>query len=168
MLKVETLIPWLSSPLPELPDRAICTISICMCDGGQTRGNLLRVLHLISMRSLFFGVSVVSGSLPPHRLQHARLPCSSPSPRACSNSCPLSRWCHPTISSSVTSFLLLPLIFHSIRVFSNAKSWLFALDGQSITEVYLTYNVVLISVYSKVTWLHTYTYIIFELFTENG
>ena len=43
-------------------------------------------------------------SLRPHGLQHARLPCSSPTPRACSNSCPLSRWCHPTISSSVVPF----------------------------------------------------------------
>ena len=40
----------------------------------------------------------------PHRLQHARLPCPSPSPGACSNSCPLSQWCHPTISSSVVPF----------------------------------------------------------------
>ena len=39
-----------------------------------------------------------------HGLQHVRLPCSSPAPRACSNSCPLSRWCHPTIWSSVVPF----------------------------------------------------------------
>ena len=43
-------------------------------------------------------------TLQPHRLQPTRLPCSSPSPRACSNSCPLSQWCHPTILSSVISF----------------------------------------------------------------
>ena len=48
--------------------------------------------------------SVMSDSLQPHGLQHARLPCPSPTPRACSNSCPLSRWCHPTISSSVVPF----------------------------------------------------------------
>ena len=46
----------------------------------------------------------MSDSLPPHGLQHARLPCPSPSPRVCSNSCPLSWWCHPTISSSVVPF----------------------------------------------------------------
>ena len=45
--------------------------------------------------------SVMSNSLCPHGLQHARLPCPSPTPGACSNSCPLSLWCHPTISSSV-------------------------------------------------------------------
>ena len=48
--------------------------------------------------------SVVSSSLWPHGLQHTRLPCPSPTPGACSNSCPLSRWCHPTISSSVIPF----------------------------------------------------------------
>ena len=42
---------------------------------------------------------VVSSSLWLHRLQHARLPCPSPSPRVCSNSCPMSQWCYPTISS---------------------------------------------------------------------
>ena len=51
---------------------------------------------------LLFSRLVVSDSLWPHGLQHARLPCPSPSPGACSNSCPLSQWCHPTISSSVT------------------------------------------------------------------
>ena len=46
----------------------------------------------------------MSNSLPHHRLQHARLPCPSPSPRVCSNSCPLSQWCHSTISFSVALF----------------------------------------------------------------
>ena len=68
----------------------------------------------------FFIHAVVSNSLWPHGLQHARLPCPSPYPRACSNSCLLSQWCHPTISSSVNHLLLLlPSIFPSIRVFSN-------------------------------------------------
>ena len=53
--------------------------------------------------------SVVSSSLRPHWLQHARLPCPLPTPRACSNPCPLSQWCHPTISSSV---VFLPLSSH--------------------------------------------------------
>ena len=46
----------------------------------------------------------MSDSLQPHGLQHARLPCPSPTPGACSNSCPLSWWCHPTISPSVIPF----------------------------------------------------------------
>ena len=51
-----------------------------------------------------FSCWVLSDSLQPHGLQHARLPSLSPSFRACSNSCPLSQWCHPTISSSVGPF----------------------------------------------------------------
>ena len=54
--------------------------------------------------SVQFNRSVVSSSLRPHGLQHARPPCPSPTPRVYSNSCPLSRWCYPTISSSVISF----------------------------------------------------------------
>ena len=51
-----------------------------------------------------FSSSVMSNSLRPHGLQHIRLPCPSPTPEAYSNSCPLSWWCHPTISSSVVPF----------------------------------------------------------------
>ena len=46
----------------------------------------------------------MSDSLQPHGMQHSKPPCPSPTPGACSNSCPLSQWCHPTISSSVISF----------------------------------------------------------------
>jgi len=53
---------------------------------------------------LLFSHSVVSNSLQYHGLQHAGLSCPSPSPGVCSNSCPLSQWCHPTISSSVALF----------------------------------------------------------------
>ena len=51
-----------------------------------------------------FSHSIVSDSLQPRELQHARPPCPSPTPKAYPNSCPLSRWCHPTISSSVIPF----------------------------------------------------------------
>ena len=54
--------------------------------------------------SVQFSRSFVSNSLWPHGLQHTRPPCPSPTPEACSNSCPLSQWCHPTISSSVVPF----------------------------------------------------------------
>ena len=54
--------------------------------------------------SFQFSPSIVSDSLQPHELQHARLPCPSPTLRAYSNSCPLSLWCHPAISSSVVTF----------------------------------------------------------------
>ena len=53
---------------------------------------------------LLFSCSVMSFSLQPHRMQYARLPCPSPSPRACSNSFPLSQWQHPTILSSIFPF----------------------------------------------------------------
>ena len=51
-----------------------------------------------------FSCSVLSNSLQPHGLQHTRLPCPSPTPRTCSNSCPSSQWSHPTILSSVVPF----------------------------------------------------------------
>ena len=66
---------------------------------------------------IYVSHSVVSCSLQPHGLQHARPPYPSPTPKVYSNSSPLSWWCHPTVSSSV--ILLLPSIFSSIRVFSN-------------------------------------------------
>ena len=54
--------------------------------------------------SVQFSRSVISDSLTPRGLQHARLPCPSPTPGARSNSCPSCRWCHPTVSSSVVPF----------------------------------------------------------------
>ena len=68
--------------------------------------------------SVQFSHSVMSDSLWPHEPQHARPPCPSPTPRVYSNSCPLSQWWHPAISSC-RPFLLLPPIPPSIRVFSN-------------------------------------------------
>ena len=56
------------------------------------------------LQSLQFSCLVMSNSLWTHRLQHARLPCPSPTPGTYSNSCPSSGWCHPTISSSVVPF----------------------------------------------------------------
>ena len=53
---------------------------------------------------LLFGQKALSDSLPSHELQHAKLPCVSLSPRVCSNSSPLSQWCHPTILSSIAPF----------------------------------------------------------------
>ena len=76
--------------------------------------NLTFLLLLLNL------LSVISSSLWPHESQHARLPCPSSSPGACSNSCPLSRWCHLTISSCWPLFLL-PSIFPSIRVFSKRQ-----------------------------------------------
>ena len=79
---------------------------------------------------LQFSHWVVSDSLWPHEQQHARLPCPSPTPRVHSNSCPLSRWCHPTTSSSVTPFSSCSQSFPASGSFP--MSQLFASDGQRI------------------------------------
>ena len=76
-----------------------------------------------------FGCSVVSNSLRPHGLWHARLPCPSPAPGACSNSYPLIRWCHPTISSSVIPFSSCCHSFPASGSFPMGQ--LFAWGGQS-------------------------------------
>ena len=79
---------------------------------------------------LLFSCSIVSDSFWPHGLQHARLPCPSPSPGSCSNSCPLNQWCHPTNSSSVA------LISSCLQSFPASGSFLmsqlFLSGGQSI------------------------------------
>ena len=72
----------------------------------------------------------MSNSLLPHRLQHARPPCSSPTPGVYSNSCPLSWWCHPTISSSVVPFSPHPQSFPASRSF--LMSQFFVSGGQNI------------------------------------
>ena len=74
--------------------------------------------------------SVMSDSLRPHGLQHARPPCPSPTPRVYSNSCPLSWWCHPTISSSVVPFSSHLQSFPASGSFQ--MSQFFTSDGQSI------------------------------------
>ena len=79
---------------------------------------------------LLFSHLVVSDSLQPHGVQHSRLPCPSLSPEVYSNSCPLSRWCHPTISSSVALFPSCPQSFPASRSFPVSR--LFTSCGESI------------------------------------
>ena len=79
---------------------------------------------------LLFGCLVVSDSLPPLELHHASLPCPSPSPEVCLNSCPLSRWCYPTISSSAAPFSSCLQSLPASGSF--LMSQLFKLGGQSI------------------------------------
>ena len=71
------------------------------------------MLHIqyFSLSDLLFSCHVMSDSQRPHGLLHARLPCPSLSPRVCSDSHPLSQWCHPTISSSVAPFSSCPQFF---------------------------------------------------------
>ena len=73
---------------------------------------------------------VMSDSLWPHGLPYTRLSCASPSPRVCLNSCPLSWWYHPTISSSVTPLSSCPQSFPASGSF--LVRWLFVSGGQSI------------------------------------
>ena len=81
--------------------------------------------------SIKFSRSVVSNSLQPHEPQHARPPCPSPAARIYPNTCPLSRWCHPTISSSVIRFSSYPQSFPASESFP--VSQLFASGGQSFS-----------------------------------
>ena len=80
--------------------------------------------------SVQFSRSVMSDSLWPQELQHARTPCPSPTPGVYSNPCPLSRWCHPAISSSVVPFPSCPQFLPASGSF--LMSQLFASGGQSI------------------------------------
>ena len=83
-----------------------------------------------SFRSVQFSHSVMSDSLRLHEPHHARPPCPSPTPGVHTNPCPLSRWCHPTISSSVVLFSSYPQSFPASG--SYPMSQLFASGGQSI------------------------------------
>ena len=87
-------------------------------------------LNMIKVVSVQFSRSVVSDSLRPCGLQYTILPCPSPTPDVYSNSCPLSRWCHPTISSSVIPFSSHLQSFPASGSFS--MSQFFASGGQSI------------------------------------
>ena len=82
------------------------------------------------LNSVQFSYSVMSNSMRPHGLQHARFPCPSPTPGACSNSCPSSWWCHQTISSSVIPFSSCLQSFPALGSFP--MNQFFASGGQSI------------------------------------
>ena len=102
--------------------------------GGKLLCNVMLVFAVQQRESVIssvqFSHSVVSDSLRPHGLQHARPSCPSPSPGVCSNSCPSSRWCHPTISSSVIPFSFCLQSFPASR--SYPLSQFFSSGGQSI------------------------------------
>ena len=101
-------------------------INLCAINGGAELWTKVPTHN----SAIQFSRSVTSDSLRPHGLQHSRLPCPSPAPEACSNSCPSSWWCHPTISSSVVPF--------SFCLQSFPASWSFPISqfftsgGQSI------------------------------------
>ena len=119
----------------------------CSCSTKETKCYFFIILYLMFLHdfkdhisSVQFSHSVVSNSLWPHELQHARPPCPSRTPGVHPNPCPSSRWCHPTISSSVVPFSSCPqsfpasdYIFHFKREFDIIniisiinQNWLFA------------------------------------------
>ena len=89
-----------------------------------------RYLPKAMLSSVQFSCSIVSDSLWPHELLQARPPCPSPTPGVHPNPCPLSRWCHSTISSSIVPFSSCPQSFSASRSFPMIQ--LFASGGQSI------------------------------------
>ena len=97
---------------------------------STTTCHLFSKYYVSHLSSVQFSYSVVSNSLQPHGLLHTRLPCPSPTPGACSNSCPLSQRCHPTISFSVVPF---SFCFQSCPASGSFQmSQFFASGGQSI------------------------------------
>ena len=108
----------------------LCDPMNCSMPGLPVHHQLPKSTQTIIWLSLQFSRSVMSNSLQLHGLQHTRLPCPSPTPRACSNSCPLSQWCHPTISSSAVPF---SSRLQSLPASgSSSMSWFLASGGQSI------------------------------------
>ena len=85
---------------------------------------------LIHLACQFSSVTQLYPTLQPYGLQHARLPCPSPTPRICSNSCPLSWWCHPTTSTSIVPFASCLQSLPASGSFP--MSWLFSSGGQSV------------------------------------
>ena len=108
----------------------ICPASLCLLFGEFNPFTFKVIINMSDLSSVQFSCSVVPNTLWPHGLQHARFPCPLPTPRTCSNSCPLSQWCHPTTSSSVIPFSSCLRFFPASGSFP--VSQFFASDGQSI------------------------------------
>ena len=117
--------------------------------GGWQSCILSPCLFNLYAESVQFSHSVVSCSLWPHGLQHARPPCPSPTLGVYSNSCPSSRWCHPAISSSVVPFSSCPQSLQASESFP--MSQLFASGGQS-TGVSASTSVLLMNTQDLSPW----------------
>ena len=96
---------------------------------AKQNNQITNTIPIKSISSVQFSHSVTSDSLQPHDLQHARPPCPSPTPGVYSNSCPLSRWCHPAISSSVVPFSSCPQSLPASESFQMSQP--FTWGGQS-------------------------------------
>ena len=130
---------WSGLPYPQredLPNPGIPPVSLCLLYwqvGSLPLGPPGKPAYkFILFSSVQFSHSVMSDSLWPHGLQHTRLPCPSPTPRACS--CPSSQWCHPTVSSSVVPFS--SCLQSSLATGSFPMNQLFTSGGQSIGALF--------------------------------
>ena len=105
-MEMQSLNPWSAREVPRL----VIALSFFSLPFSYTHTHIHLYVYtythtfFLNHLRVQFSHSVVSNSLRPHGPQHTRLPCPSPTPRTCSNSCPSSPWCHPTISSSVVPF----------------------------------------------------------------
>ena len=130
LLEILVSRPCCQSPWGHDPGK--CTRTICSSSAAfvvKIKGEIYSMKSIPHWTLLLFSRSVLSDSLQADGLQHTRLPCSSLSPRACSNSCPLSWWCHPTILSSVTPFSSCPQSFPALGSFPMSR--LFTSGGQT-------------------------------------
>ena len=108
------------SPAPKL----FVSLFLLPCKDNHCPDFWSNFLNVFTMDiSVQFSCSVMSDSLQPHEPQHARPPCTSPTPRVHPNPCPLSRWYHPTIPSSAVPFSSWPHLSQQTRPFP--MSWLF-------------------------------------------
>ena len=125
-----SVIPF-SSHLQSFPASGSFQMSQLFTSGGQSIGvSASTSVFPMNLHSVHFSCLVISNSLWPHRLHHTRPPCPSPTPGVYSNSCPLSRWCHPAILSSVIPFSSHHQSFPASGSFQ--MSHLFTSGGQSI------------------------------------
>ena len=104
------------------PDAMILVFWMLSFKPTFSPSSLTFIKRLFSFSSLQFSCSVMSDFLRPHGLQHAKPPCPSPTPRVYPNSCPLSQWCHPAISSFVVPFSSCPQSLPA-SVFSNKSTF---------------------------------------------
>ena len=111
-------------------DSSVCFWGLSQRRSGSHETGNYHTASTTEMKTPLFSCSVISDSLWPHGLQHTRLHYPSPSPRVCSSSCPLSWWCHPTISFSVVPFSSCPQSFPASGSFP--MSQICASGGQSI------------------------------------